>query len=64
MDNADIAEVVELTNNKQLSMLLNLIPAKELAVFYEVHSAEMVLLTAEDIERNDAIKEVLRLLSN
>ena len=53
----------QIANDKKLNTLLALFPAAELKEFYTRHSPEMLLLTAEDIERNDAITELLTLLA-
>lgn len=48
---------------RDLESLLLVFPASELKQFYADHSQEMLLTTSSDIERNNALKELLAILS-
>lgn len=52
------------TPAESLESLLLLFPANELLAFYNDKSSQMLLLNAEDIERHQAVKELLQILTN
>ena len=49
---------------QELELLLLVFSPKELKEFYQQHSKEILLTTSVDIERNQALQELLRILSN
>jgi len=50
------------TAAEQLNSLLLLFPATELAAFYKEHSAQMLLLNEKDLEKHQALKQLLQIL--
>lgn len=49
--------------NKNLETLLLLFPASELQQFYNEHSQQMLLTTAAQLERHQALQELLAILA-